>query len=159
LGTDVYLSCPEEWVEGADVTLTCKVDAVRVNNRTCSGQMLDLVDFQFVSSSGTDASPECQVKDYMTKACGDDGGSGSLNSRGCRCMELSDGTYVFEYVVKMDKARYDGGSWRCVPTCRDTHLDDPLTYKVEKTCTGISISPAKKPQEPTGTSASIHSSW
>ncbi|KAK7452619.1 hypothetical protein BaRGS_00039726, partial [Batillaria attramentaria] len=137
---DVELTCPEQWPEGSNVTLTCKVDARKVNNETCF-TMNDVVDFQFTTSTSTDSSPECQVKDYMSSSakCGSGGQDGSFNSHGCRCRELSGGKFVFEYVVNVKKARYNGGTWRCVPTCMDVHFNDLLTYEVAETCRNISI--------------------
>ncbi|KAK7452618.1 hypothetical protein BaRGS_00039725, partial [Batillaria attramentaria] len=131
---NVELICPERWRNGTNVTLTCHVDALMVNGKTCPGQYLDVVDFQFKEQHSPSPSPECQVAEYLTQC------QSELNeSRSCSCNGVSGGRYIFQYTFTVTRERYEGGSWVCSPTCRDTSLEDPLTYSVSNHCVNISF--------------------
>ncbi|KAK7467934.1 hypothetical protein BaRGS_00036820 [Batillaria attramentaria] len=133
-GANVVLICPGRWRDGTNVTLTCHVDALMINRQTCPGQFLDAVDFQFTEQNGASPSPECQVSEYLTQCQKE-----LSNSAPCHCKGVARGRYIFEYTFTATQERHKGGSWICLPTCRDTSLNDPLTYNVSGHCVNISF--------------------
>ena len=122
--TDARIACPATWTEGITQVLSCFVNASKYSNSTCE-TFSNLVDFQFKArgeKSGRE-SQECSVTN-LTEACA----SSRFSPKGCRCREVADGQYVLEFAVTGDRARHEGGTWRCIPGCFDELLKNPFRY-------------------------------
>ena len=118
---DVKLDCPAVWTDGVSEVLTCFLNTTTFSPSTCQKAFLDLVDFQFLASGGSQHSSECTVEDVTT--C-----DGSFSNKNCRCREVWDGQYVLEYIVTGRRDTQEGGTWKCVPGCFDAHLQNPFKY-------------------------------
>ncbi|KAK7105161.1 probable maltase-glucoamylase 2 isoform X5 [Littorina saxatilis] len=128
---DVVLTCPQEWVLNASVTLYCEVRKSSITSK-CDTALNNT----FFTQDGATARCTVGPADYHT--CSFD--NPSSTSCGCRQNATH---YTFVYHIN-EVGEYDGGDWNCNKACNPAvGFQNPLTKYINPACTGVNVTDAR----------------
>ncbi|KAK7105159.1 hypothetical protein V1264_016573 [Littorina saxatilis] len=128
---DVVLTCPQEWVLNASVTLYCEVKKSSITAKCDTAPNVT-----FFKQNGADYRCTVGSADYNT--CSFD----NTSSTSCGCRQNAT-HYTFVYHIS-EVGEADGGDWECDKACSPSYgVESPLTTYINPACTRVNVTDAR----------------